>query len=389
MPNILHLAPDDKFLPFVQKVFEAAFPASNRYRIESLLGRAPRFVTCSQSLEIATPRYWLSRRLDRDLQWCDCLVVHYMSPWFARAIAAAPPSVAVVWGAWGGDFYHLLRGYADALYLPETRRLMSNLARPLAGKLRELAERLLHATYAALLPRWDLELAARIDAVSMLPMEQQLLSASVKGFRARRLQLYYASVEDTLSKGPDRVTGRDILVGNSATPANNHADAFAQLARIDLGNRRIVVPLSYGDEDYAREVCRIGGRMFGSRFTPLRQFMPIGEFNTAIADCATVLMNHVRQQAFGTINAALYMGARVFLRPENPLVPFFRDLGVRLSEMPSAERTNQELVRPLDGADAMHNRQVLRSFFSFQTAVAATRKLADLVAEKAAQVRQA
>jgi hypothetical protein len=37
----------------------------------------------------------------------------------------------------------------------------------------------------------------------------------------------------------------------------------------------------------------------------------------------------------------------------------------------------------LSETDALHNRQILRSFFAFETAVASTRELARLAADKA------
>ena len=61
--------------------------------------------------------------------------------------------------------------------------------------------------------------------------------------------------------------------------------------------------------------------------------MAIEDYNRQIASCGVVVMNHVRQQAVGNISAALYKGARVFLRRENPLFRFFCDNGATVFPM--------------------------------------------------------
>jgi hypothetical protein len=382
-PKVLHLAPDTQFIPFVQRVFEAAFPGCNRFRIVSG-AHAPglTFVRPSEALKIVRTRYWFSSDLADDLRWCQCLVLHFMIPWFGRAIAVAPPRVTVVWSAWGGDFYHLIPEVARALYLPETRRIMARLPRLRTRNPFALLRRAVDAALPALLlPRWERDLVERIDVVSMLPGEHRLLAASMPHLRARYHHLVYGSAEDVFARGPDRVHGSDILVGNSATATGNHADAFSLLSRFDLGERRIVVPLGYGDEAYADEICRVGARLFGSRFRPLRGYLPLEAFNQAISACSVVLMNHVRQQAIRTINTALYKGAKVLLRPENPVLPYFRELGLSVFELTEASQVDDRLFEPLGEEHVRSNRRILASSYSFESAVERARGLAAIVAE--------
>ena len=72
---------------------------------------------------------------------------------------------------------------------------------------------------------------------------------------------------------------------------------------------------------------RPGAAALGERFDALTDWMPIEAYNTRIARCGFVVMNHRRQQAVGNICAALYKGASVYLRRENPLFGFFTGLG--------------------------------------------------------------
>ena len=123
------------------------------------------------------------------------------------------------------------------------------------------------------------------------------------------------TAEDVFERGPAEMAGPDVLVGNSATASNNHADAFALLAGC-TGGARVVVPLSYGNADYGAQVAALGARLFGDRFDALREWMPIDAYNERIRNCGFVVMNHRRQQAVGNIGAALFKGATVYLRRE-------------------------------------------------------------------------
>ena len=383
-PRILHLVLDEKFIPFTQKLFEAAFPGRNQFRVYGVHPRGtPRFVRQDQNVKLVSRCYWFSTAMVEDLRHCDCLVVHYMTPWFARAVEAAPSSVTVVWVGWGGDFYHLLPDFANAMYLPGTRQILSHLSRfSVANPMQLLRTFVKWLGYRIFFNGWEQRMVGRVDVVSMLANEHRLLAASVQGIRARFFHFnWYYSAEDILMKGPQAMRGPDILVGNSASPTNNHVEAFSLLKNFDLTGRKIVVPLSYGDDAYAEEVCRLGARHFGERFLPLRRFLPIDEYNEMISTCGTVIMNHVRQQGFGNICTAMFKGARVFLRPENYLLPFLRDKGGILFDLPAGPIGEQAFFAPLSEEEACQNQAALMSFLSFERVVENARRLVDLVEE--------
>lgn len=321
--------------------------------------------------------------LAADLDWCDCLVVHFMTRLFARAVRRAPPRVLVVWSAWGGDFTDALPGGESALVLPETRRVAARSRRWLASPA-ALAAHLRSALYSAMHARWQ-SCAARIDVVSTpTPAEHEMLTAAVPGFRARLHTFVYGDVEHVYARGAGHTLGGDILVGNSATRTNNHADAFELLLRLNLSGRRIVVPLSYGDAAYADEVQRIGERMFKDAFVPLRRFMPLDEYNATISACSIAVMNHRRQQAMGNIHTLLHQGAKVFLRPENPLFRHYGDLGIKVFPLSEAGFAAEEFFQPLAQAEVDVNRAVLAKRFSFASALEAVRELAVFIAAKRA-----
>src|SRR5690606_25000226 len=107
----------------------------------------------------------------------------------------------------------------------------------------------------------------------------------------------------------------------------------------------IIVPLSYGNSHYREKIIEEGRRIFGDRFIPVIDFLSLEEYIDLLRSCSTVIMNHLRQQAAGNLYISLYLGARVYLDPANPLYDEFRSNGLsvyKLNEI-SANSLRQEL----------------------------------------------
>ena len=148
-------------------------------------------------------------------------------------------------------------------------------------------------------------------------------------------------MEDHFIKGFEGglVDGDAILVGNSASMTCNHKETFDLLVKAGFKNRKIIAPLSYGDAVYGEKTAELGKKFFSSDFKPLKDFMPMQDYVATIKKCCYVIMNHRRQQAVGNIVIMLYLGARIFLREENPTFPFLKDLGVEISSVQELEKT--------------------------------------------------
>lgn len=138
---------------------------------------------------------------------------------------------------------------------------------------------------------------------------------------------YVTTESDIKGEQNQFCTGDDYLIGNSSIITNNHLDAFNILKKTYNFNRRVYVPLSYGDTEYALKIIEEGRKIFGSNFIELTEFMSLQQFNNVLSNCGNVIMNHCRQQALGTILISLWKGARVFLNPKNPLKQFFNSNG--------------------------------------------------------------
>ena len=261
-----------------------------------------------------------------------------------RCYRCCRPARGVLWIGWGYDYYGLLNdAFPAGLLGPATTAALlhlqprTSLGPPGAMRASELSVARPYAKPS----QADRQALSRIDYFSpVLEDEFRLVRRHQPGFSARYLCWNYATLEDDLAP-PDSSggtaqagVGPNLLLGNSATPTNNHLEAFELIRkRIDLQGRKLVVPLSYGDPHYAELVIHVGRQQFGNAFVALRDFMARDDYIALLASCGVVVMNHRRQQALGNLLIAGQMGARCFLDPRNPLAQWLPAQGFAVEDI--------------------------------------------------------
>lgn len=122
-----------------------------------------------------------------------------------------------------------------------------------------------------------------------------------------------------------------LWLGNSATDTNNHLDALQFLKDIQWDGD-IIVPLSYGSPSYAETISTFGKELFGAKFLPISELLPLDQYHKLMNSCGIVWMNHIRQQAAGNTLAALYLGKAVIMNKENNLYKTLSDWGIYFIE---------------------------------------------------------
>jgi hypothetical protein len=350
--RFLHIVPDDKFIDAARGVFEDAAPGAHDYaRIggSAALCYLRTFEPVGIDIRAALGPDFL-RMLDR----YSAVFVHFLTDEARLVVDAAPATARFVWLGWGADFYHLIHR-RDELLLPETRAwLRDALART----------RRPHDAWNWLGKRWrlamrpgivatqlrarrtlrrigreapdEMALVNRFSAIATpIPEDFEAMRSRQPGLHVPFLDWNYWTEGFDAHACPASPTGEDILLGNSATPENNHLDALEQLSGCLGGERRIIGPLSYGDRRYGDIVEKRGRELFGDRFVALREYMDSTEYSRTITRCSVVVMNHLRQQALGNIVIALCSGARVFMQARNPISTAMRRIGVGVEDIAS------------------------------------------------------
>jgi hypothetical protein len=380
--NIVHLTRDEKFLPLARSLFEEAFPGQNRYLVVKPRRGARRYLKAASDIVERSSLRFRTRWIAGDVAGADCVVVHGMSTMFAQTLRHVRRDCQVVWIGWGFDYMRLLSQRLGPLLLPGTARLVQGAGAAGGGRGKNPVVARLRAWWrpieAALTPPKPPALvsaAPRIDVFSANPADAGPLREALPSMRAVFHPIASFTVEDVFAAGPSAMAGPDLLLGNSATPANNHVEAIELLrTRLPEGGR-LLVPLSYGRASYAQSVIGVGRAALAERFDPLTDWMPIADYNIRIGSCGFVFMNHRRQQALGNICAALYKGASVYLRRENPLFGFLTGLGITLRAIETLEADPVATLQSLDGEQRMRNRAAIEARYSRANVVAAIRAL--------------
>jgi len=226
------------------------------------------------------------------------------------------------------------------------------------------------------------DIAPRIDYFCVKEHDLNIKEI-LPGFRAKILPHFgYYSVESAFETGLQETPGPDILLGNSATYTNNHIDALDFLRKLDIGARRVVLPLSYPTgaifQKYAQQVEDRARQLFGNNVHSLRVWMPIEEYNRTIASCGTIIMNHIRGQAMGNICAGLYKGAKIYLRSTNPYFGHLKDNGAEIFALDSPGKI-ENFFNPLPELSQSKNRAEMIRLWSFESAVDRIRSIVKLI----------
>jgi hypothetical protein len=377
-PSILHIASDEKFINAANYVFENAFPGSNHFVIpKSYFNRKLIYVKKESNIEIITNNGSLVRKLLKMVPLYDCVVLHGLNELNCTLFMQSSATGNFVGIFWGAELY-TKENFPDREFLGHMTASISLPAIKVtpADKIKSLMRSLLDQDQV-LMPGSINRAVSRLSYFAV-PFEEEFRNFSERKIiseSCRYIPFTYYPLEFII-KGNEslRVNGNDILVGNSANYTNNHLEAFKLIGETGLGNRKIVVPLSYGDAQYGDFIHAEGERIFGQSFVPLRHFMPLERYTRTLQKCGVVIMNHYRQQAVGNILAMIWMGARVYLNESSTIYHYLKRLGVKVFSVDSdLTGSNLQAFSNLEEGDAELNRDILRREFSKETVISRLR----------------
>ncbi|MFZ5722403.1 MAG: TDP-N-acetylfucosamine:lipid II N-acetylfucosaminyltransferase [Pseudomonadota bacterium] len=374
MPPLIHVATDEKFVDMGFREFEAIAPGRNRLIIPG--GPRPLRHVKSPQTEFASTTEL--RRLLRTARGGP-VIFHSLPDAMLDLLPTIPRERCVLWIGWGYDYYSrlLASAFPHGLLLPQTLGLMTTRPRrPLPERAMRQFRRHMNALVSGTCGTRRHALA-RVDYFSpVLETEFGMAHNLNPWFQARHLDWNYGTLDDfALPAGVDLSTpGNSILIGNSATPENNHLEIFDLLAQIGTGNRRIVVPLSYGDDWYRDRIIEAGQARFGTCFTPLVEYMPGQAYASILADCGHAFMNHLRQQALGNICTLMLRGASIYMHPASPLYQWLRSRGGQIGSIGEIRNmTACALMAPLTEPARAANRALVEDHYAPESRQSRTR----------------
>ena len=366
--SIVHIATEEKFVRTALLQFSRAFPGRNTFY---LISKKNNLIKNQSSLDdkivLVEENEDALKSLAKSFSSNSVFIFHGFNYYSSLLALSLPPNAVIAWIVLGMEIYNNseLQGRQDNLLGPltssvfnsEPKSLIKNKAsallhnilvkvrrkKPTKGQL--ISKALKKATFCGILYREEFENMQRITK---------------QNFKFFHFCFY--PIELMLSDRNTRINGNNILIGNSASKTNNHLEAFQKLQSFRLSQQKIIVPLSYGDKQYAQEINRRGKENFGDDFDGILDFMPLKIYNSYVQSCGIVIMNHYRQQAVGNVLVMLWMGAKVFLDERNTLFHYLKRIGIKVfSAASDLSASNPECLENLPLVDQNNNRAILQT----------------------------
>ncbi|TNE73461.1 hypothetical protein EP331_04365 [bacterium] len=148
-----------------------------------------------------------------------------------------------------------------------------------------------------------------------------------------------------------------VLAGHSADPLNNHFELFKILSKVENQIFDVQVPLSYGgSKTYVDSVINYGEKLFGKRFKPLLDFVPLDKYVELLNQTDVGVFNHKRQMAMGNIISLIGLGKKVYLRSDQTHWNFFTDTGISIFDIESLPETLFNVVELQQNIDILKSR---------------------------------
>lgn len=151
------------------------------------------------------------------------------------------------------------------------------------------------------------------------------------------------------------------FLGNSATWENNHIDIFYKLKDIQLENFGLILPLSYGNENYAKDLITEAKRIIGDKIIVLDEFLTTTKYYEIMNQADIVIMNHIRQQGVGNTLGAIYLGKQVYMNEKSNIYSILIERNIDVKRI---EDLKYESLFMNDNKNNEENREKIRNIYN-------------------------
>lgn len=323
---ILHIIDDEKFLQSAIDLFEAIYPGENVFLVgvegdgynnnDELKSKS--FV---KFININTLDY--NKTFEDLLNNTTLVLFHNLYKTYKlKLLKKYDIKTKIAWTFWGAELYGLNPNFNTLLPLTKSAFYKSLPFHIYIKK--TILSKLKRAYY------WSIFKNAfkhnKLNyTLTNISEDIDLLETYIKVKTKREWFTYYRFNQEVLSHSNNKK--QHILIGNSSSETNNHLDAFELIKNKDLTDKKVYIPLNYGDKKYGNLVTNQAKTYFNEQAYPIVDFLTINEYTSIIDSCSVLIMNHKRQQAFNTIMIALAHGCKVFLREENTIFKMLKREG--------------------------------------------------------------
>jgi hypothetical protein len=360
MKKAIHIVIDDKFIDSAIDIFSQVPFFEHRYLWLKQYDKIKWIKRIIDKIEIITDEKELIGIINAD---ADIVFLHslYFNP---RCLSRINSNIKIVWISWGYDVYSDKKFLNECklirvrFYKPYTQKYVrKNTKKTFIKSLKTLRHNFFFNHYYRLF-------AKRVDYIANeLSFEYELMKKN-NNLSAKYIYFQYLFKETQVA-----ITGNDILLGNSADTSNNHLDIIQLLEKIDLRNRKIILPLSYPGYSarpaYIRLIRENLGLMRNVSSEILEDFIPLEKYHQIISSCAYAIFGHIRQQALGNIIQLLFDGCKIFLYKESIVFRALKEKGFILFTIDN-DLNNDSLNKPLTEDEKQHNKALYLKNYNYE-----------------------
>ncbi len=366
--KIIHIALDEKFINSAYNQFENAFPNQNIfYILVNDISKNFIYVNPQSNIKKLNLSYDLKDFLD-NLSSNNIVIFHSLAEVFYPLVRSLPINLKCIWICFGYEVYRDIRFFNENLLLDtKTQKLYSKGSISLKYKIKEFLRPYIRIIYKNLpLSTFEIkkQVFMRMDYLGCSFTEEYSAIQKYINQKKKLFPFWYYPLEQIVNIDAEVNESRnDIIIGNSGVKSGNHLDAFEKIKNFNLFDRKVIVPLSYGDEYYIIDVLEQGKTTFGLNFQPITSFIPIENYNEIFSRCGIAILNNFRQQAVGSCIGLLWYGSKVFLSTKNPFYVFLKRIGILVYSY-EYDLTELSLNIVLTMDEIAHNRKVLKEHLS-------------------------
>lgn len=160
----------------------------------------------------------------------------------------------------------------------------------------------------------------------------------------------------------------NILIGNSASPSNQHMEALQWMERYLPYNIKIYIPLSYGSKVYRDKVIRLAKEKYGDTVVPVLNYMDKITYIEFLSQMDVAIVNTNRQQALGNINLLLALGKKLYIRDDTPMWKEYLRNGYNIFSTDTIKCLNFKDFLEFDDAKRKENEKIYDNLSNYDYA---------------------
>ena len=358
----LHIINNEKITQRTISVFEKVFPGDNKFIVLDTV--IERFNTTCFNSEIVFvgPRdkkgFW---KAVGDISSYQHVIIHFLSYEVINLFGKAThPSI--YWIEWGADLYiNMLQPRGFKLYEDPDyamRKMMPQFPLAIVKILYGIRRKQYQLKYQDFVHR------VKYFVPDSMPGEYNLLLSYYPEYTQLQYRNFFYYPVDIIIKDKTLLSkGNGIMINHCATLTGNHLDVINRLSRLNVNNKKIVIPVSYGNRAHAIEIEKKAFAIWKENLCVIKDFLPLSEYNKILESCDVFIYGHYRQEAVGNILIALYLGGKVFLHNNNPLYGFYKSIGLVIFSIED-DLTTEAINSKLTKEDIAHNKNTIEEYYS-------------------------